>query len=99
VELCCHEMLIKNTVHEYVLGQAALEELKADYGVELHESPPDLLLKLLEAWDVVAAREVAANPNFKEIYESMEEYASRIVPYRRQFFPDYSLAADYYWPE
>ena len=99
VELCCHEMLIKNTVHEYVLGQAALVELETDYGVELHESPPDLLLKLLEAWDVVAAREVAANPNFKEIYASMEEYASRIVPYRRQFFPEYSLAADYYWPK
>jgi len=99
VELCCHEMLIKNTVHEYVLGQQALETLKADYGVELHESPPDLLLKLLEAWDVVAAREVASNPNFKLIYESMEEYASKIVPYRRQFFPDYSFTADYYWPK
>jgi len=97
VELCCHEMLIKNTVHEYLIGQEALVKLETEYGVTVHESPPDLLLRLLQAWDVVAAKEVAANPNFAEIYSSQRDYAEKIVPYRRMFFPDYSLAADYYW--
>ena len=90
-------MLIKNTVHEYLLGQEALETLKSEYGVTLVESPDEILLELLKAWDRVAARECAANPNFKKIYDSLEEYASKIVPYRRQWFKDYSFAADYYW--
>lgn len=97
VELACHELLLKNTVEEYILGQEALETLKKDYGVTVVESPDEILVKLLAAWDTVAARECAKNPHFAKIYESQEEYASKIVPYRRLFFKDYSFTADYYW--
>ena len=97
VESVCTEMLLRNTIEEYVLGEWALNELITKYGVTLVETPDEILTKLLGAWDKVAERECAANPHFAEIYESQRVWAEKIVPYRRTFFKDYSFAADFYW--
>jgi len=97
VEAVCDEMLLRSTIEEYTLGEWALNELITKYGVTLVESPDEILLKLLEAWDTVAAREVAENPRFAKVYESQREWAEKIVPYRSIFFKDYSFTADYYW--
>ncbi len=97
VEAVCGEMLLRNTIEEYVLGEWALNELITKYGVTLVETPDEILENLLVAWDKVAERECADNPRFAKIYESQREWAEKIVPYRRAFFKDYSFTADYYW--
>ncbi len=97
VETVCNEMSMKNNFEEWVYGQWALEKIEKEKGVTVVETPPDVLIKLLEAWDKVAARECEKNPMFKKVYESQREWASKYVPYRRRFFPNYSVAADYYW--
>jgi len=67
--------------------------------VTLVETPDEVLLNVLKAWDKVAERESQKNPLFAKIYNSQKEWASKIVPYRRTFFKDYSFTADYYWPK
>jgi len=97
VESVSNEMLLKNTIEEYVLGQWALNELTTKHGVTVVKSPDEILEKLLDAWDKVAAAEAAKNPRFSKILESQRDWASKIVPYRGTFFKDYSFTADHYW--
>ncbi|TDR93233.1 TRAP transporter substrate-binding protein [Enterovirga rhinocerotis] len=68
-------------------------------GVTVHKTPDDILIKTLEAWDVIAKKEAEVNPFFKKVYESQREYASKVVPSRRFNDVPYSIGANYYWPE
>lgn len=77
----------------------ALEEFKTKHGVNVVQTPPELLQEFLAAWDRVAARESAKNPVFKEIYESQRQWASVTVPMKKFYFPPYSVAAEHYWPD
>ena len=52
-----------------------------------------------EAWDKVAAKYVAKDPFFAEVYNSQKEYAKKIVEYRREFYVPYDLVAEHYWPK
>jgi hypothetical protein len=36
---------------------------------------------------------------FKKVLDSQRSYASIVVPAKRFYFPPYSFAANYYWPE
>ena len=63
------------------------------------EIPDDILKKILETWDVIAAEEETKNPFFKKVYASQKAYASKVVPMRRGTYPDYNFAANYYYPE
>jgi TRAP-type mannitol/chloroaromatic compound transport system substrate-binding protein len=74
-----------------------LETLQNKYGVQVHETPPELLVEILKAWDRVAERAAEQNAYFKKVYDSQRQWAQRIVPYRRSAHPDYALAADHYW--
>jgi TRAP-type mannitol/chloroaromatic compound transport system substrate-binding protein len=77
----------------------ALKELQEKHGVRILRTPPDILVEFLKAWDSLAAEESAKNPFFKRVLESQREYASVVVPAKRFYFPPYSFAANYYWPE
>jgi TRAP-type mannitol/chloroaromatic compound transport system substrate-binding protein len=74
-----------------------LETLTTKHGVQVHESPPDVLMEILKAWDRIAERTAQQNAFFKKVYDSQRQWAQRVVPYRRRAHPDYALAADYYW--
>jgi TRAP-type mannitol/chloroaromatic compound transport system substrate-binding protein len=77
----------------------ALRELQEKHGVRILRTPPDILVEFLKAWDSLAAEESAKNPFFKRVLDSQREYASVVVPAKRFYFPPYSFAANYYWPE
>jgi TRAP-type mannitol/chloroaromatic compound transport system substrate-binding protein len=77
----------------------ALKELQEKHGVRILRTPPDILVEFLKAWDSLAAEESAKNPFFKRVLDSQREYASVVVPAKRFYFPPYSFAANYYWPE
>lgn len=97
-ELAAHEALMVNWAKSWEMNIKALEDLQTKHGVTVIETSREILVEFLKAWDKVAARESGKNPDFAKVYESMRKFASRHVPYQRIINPDYSIAADYYWP-
>jgi len=74
-----------------------LETLVNKHSVNVIETPKEILLEVLKAWDKVAEKHCKENAFFNKVYQSQKEYAKRIVPYKRLNEPAYELAADYYW--
>ena len=68
-------------------------------GLALHGQRPDILVEFLKTWDIIAAEEGKKSPFFKKVHDSQRAYASVVVPAKRFYFPPYSFAANYYWPE
>jgi TRAP-type mannitol/chloroaromatic compound transport system substrate-binding protein len=102
-----HEM-IKSAANETFLiwwakwqkqNADAIKELQEKHGVRILRTPPDILVAFLKEWDKLAAEEGAKNPFFKRVHDSQRQYAAVVVPAKRFYFPPYSFAANYYWPE
>ena len=74
-----------------------LETLVTKHGVTVVETPKEIMLEILKAWDKVADRKSKENPFFAKVLESQRAWAKRVVAYRRCCHPPYELAADYYW--
>jgi TRAP-type mannitol/chloroaromatic compound transport system substrate-binding protein len=74
-----------------------LETLVTKHGVTVVETPKEIMVEVLKAWDKVADRKVKENPFFARVLESQRAWAKRVVAYRRCCHPPYELAADYYW--
>ena len=74
-----------------------MQTLINKHGVKIMETPREILMEVLKAWDKVAEKYVKENPFFAKVYASQKAWAERIVPYRRIAHPPYDLAADYYW--
>ena len=81
------------------LDAEALEELRTKHNVIVHRTPPDILKKMLEAWDGIAAEEAAKNPFFKKVYDSQRAYASKVVTSRLVTAPSYNAIAGHYWSQ
>lgn len=97
VEMVARETMVVNWTKAWRMNHEALEELVTKRGVTVVETPREVLLELLKAWDKVAAREAAKNPDFARILASQKKFASWFVPYQRLVNPPYDLTADYYW--
>jgi TRAP-type mannitol/chloroaromatic compound transport system substrate-binding protein len=76
-----------------------LIELQEKHGVKVYKTPPDVYPKVLEAWEKIARTQVAKDPFFKKVLDSQREYASLLVPYRRQWTDALRYSVDYHWPE
>jgi TRAP-type mannitol/chloroaromatic compound transport system substrate-binding protein len=77
----------------------AVAELRDKHKVIISTTPLEIHTEFLKAWDKVAAKEAAANPVFKEVYESLKKWAEITVPAKRFYYPAYGIAAGHYWPE
>jgi len=75
-----------------------LELLKTEHGVTLVRTCQEILLKILEAWDALAAKYAAECPFFAEVHNSQREFARRMIAFRRVFYLPYEFRAEYYWP-
>ena len=103
-----HQEMVKSAANETFLvwwakwqkqNADAIKELQEKHGVRILRTPPDILLGFLKEWDKLAAEESAKNPFFKRVHDSQRAYAAVVVPAKRFYFPPYSFAANYYWPE
>jgi TRAP-type mannitol/chloroaromatic compound transport system substrate-binding protein len=65
--------------------------------VTVVETPRDVMVEVLKAWDRVAERKAREHPFFAKVLASQKAWAQRVVPYRRCCHPQYELAADHYW--
>ena len=59
----------------------ALEKLKKDHGVTVHDTPKEFFSAFQKATTVVYEREAGKNPFFKEVLESQRKFAQISVPY------------------
>jgi TRAP-type mannitol/chloroaromatic compound transport system substrate-binding protein len=103
-----HKEIIQSAANESFLiwwakwqkqNAEALVELQQKHGVRILRTPPDILVEFLKTWDTIAAEEGQKSPFFKKVHDSQRQYASVVVPAKRFYFPPYSFAANYYWPE
>ena len=103
-----HKEIMKSAANESFLlwwakwqkqNADALKEMQEKHGVQVLRTPPEILIEFLKTWDQIAKEESAKNPFFKKVYDSQRAYASVVVPAKRFYFPPYSFAANYYFPE
>ena len=74
-----------------------LNTLQTKHGVNVVESPRDILLEILKGWDKVSQRVAQENPFFAKVLNSQKQWAERVVPFRRRAHPEYNLAAQHYF--
>lgn len=60
---------------------AALDKLKNEYKVTVHDTPKEFFAAFLKATNLVYDREAGRNPLFKEVLESQRTFAKTVVPY------------------
>jgi TRAP-type mannitol/chloroaromatic compound transport system substrate-binding protein len=75
----------------------AMNKLVEEYGITLLDTPPDLSLAFLEAWEIVAARLRKESPFFARVEAHQREFASRWIPHWRRWNPDPDLLYQFYW--
>jgi TRAP-type mannitol/chloroaromatic compound transport system substrate-binding protein len=59
----------------------ALEKLKREHKVTVHDTPKEFYAAFIKATNVVYDREAGRNPLFKEVLESQRRFAKTVVPY------------------
>lgn len=59
----------------------AMEKLKKDHGVTIHDTPKEFFTAFQKATTVVYDRESTKNPFFKEVLDSQRKFAGVVVPY------------------
>ena len=59
----------------------AVEKLKTEHKVAIHDTPKDIFPAFIKATNVVYEREAGKNPFFKEVLESQRNFAKLVVPY------------------
>jgi TRAP-type mannitol/chloroaromatic compound transport system substrate-binding protein len=103
-----HQEIVKSAANETFLvwwakwqkqNAEALRELQEKYAVKVLRTPPEILIEFLKTWDKIADEEEAKNAFFKKVHQSQRAYAALVVPAKRFYFPPYSFAANFYWPE
>jgi TRAP-type mannitol/chloroaromatic compound transport system substrate-binding protein len=103
-----HQEIVKSAANESFLlwwahwqkqNADAVKEMQEKYKVQVLRTPPEILIEFLKTWDQMAQEEAAKNPFFKKVHESQKAYAAVVVPAKRFYFPPYSFAANYYFPE
>ena len=75
-----------------------LKELQEKHGVQVLQTPAEILREFLKGWDKLVADESAKNPFFKKVIDSQKAYAASVVPMKRAYFPPYSFLANHYFP-
>ncbi|MFH1756895.1 MAG: TRAP transporter substrate-binding protein [Pseudomonadota bacterium] len=98
VDIACRENLLRSWLHLTSKNVKDFEVLQKKHGVTIVETPKEVLIDILKSWDKVAAKYSAKDPFFAKVYQSQKDWASKMVPFRRNFYAPYDVAADYYWP-
>jgi TRAP-type mannitol/chloroaromatic compound transport system substrate-binding protein len=60
---------------------ADLEKMRKEQGVKTYITPDSVLQAQLKAWDVVIARESAANAFFKKVIDSQRAFCEKTVAF------------------
>ena len=73
IEVACGDNYREGLAEGEAIQASALKQLK-EKGVNIHRWPPEILAKLNEAWNEVAAELAAEDANFKVTWESLQTF-------------------------
>lgn len=82
IETVCAAVMRDSIGRAEIMQSDALEEIKRR-GIKLRRWSPDLLLTFEATWAKVAEEEMAANPRFKQIYESYVRFRNQYGFWKR----------------
>ena len=99
VKVATKESLLHSWMLNLYANVGDMETLKDVYGVTLVDTPDEVLGKILEVWDQVAAEYAAECAFFARVLQSQKNFAGEVVPFRLGFWAPYEFAARHYWPE
>ena len=74
-----------NVANQFAEGEAiqgkALKEMQ-EAGVTIHQWPPEILDTFQTAWGEVVVEESAANPDFKKVWDSLQEFRAEYAAWK-----------------
>ena len=81
IEVACGDNFREGLAEGEAIQAGALKQLK-EKGVNIHRWPPEILAKLNEAWNEVAAELAAEDANFKEAWESLQSFRAEYAVWK-----------------
>jgi TRAP-type mannitol/chloroaromatic compound transport system substrate-binding protein len=82
IETVCAAVMRDSIGRAEIMQSEALEQIKRS-GIKLRRWSPDLLLTFEATWEKVAEEEMAANPRFRQIYESYVRFRNQYGFWKR----------------
>ncbi len=76
----------------------AVADYQAD-GINIYTTPPEFYSEFINAWNDVAAELEAGDAFFKEVRDSQQAYADKVMPYRLTITELYQNIGETYFPE
>jgi TRAP-type mannitol/chloroaromatic compound transport system substrate-binding protein len=74
-----------------------LVTLQEEQGVNVFRTPDSVMVKQLEAWDIIIERLSGEDPFFAKVIASQRAYAETVMNYLNLNQPDYKLAYNHYF--
>ena len=97
LEEAAHASTLRLWARHLVDNARTAQELRTKYGVTIVRTPADVAKGYLEAWDKKVLPKFLQDPFFRRVWQSQQNFARLVVPYRRDTEPDYRTYADWYW--
>lgn len=70
--------------------------MEAEMGVEVHETPRDVMEAQLAAWSAVLDRYASEDEFFAKVLDSQQDFASRVVPLKARLNPPADIALKHF---
>lgn len=97
VKYACWAEIIRMTAFSVDLESKAVEEMVNKHGVQILQTPEDVIRAQIEAMDKVYAVESEKNPFFAKVLDSQRAFAKRAVPHAQRIQPPLELLSQHYW--
>jgi TRAP-type mannitol/chloroaromatic compound transport system substrate-binding protein len=97
VKYACWAEIIRMTAFSVDLESKAVEDMVHKHGVQILQTPEDVMRAQIEAMDKVYAIESEKNPFFAKVLESQRAFAKRAVPHAQRIQPPLELLSQHYW--
>ena len=89
--------IIRMTAYSVDLDGKAAEDFEKKHGVQIKETPPDVLKAQVAAIDKVYEAEAQKNPFFAKVLKSQKEFAARTVPHAQRIRPPIDVVIAHYF--
>jgi TRAP-type mannitol/chloroaromatic compound transport system substrate-binding protein len=97
VKAASNAEIIRMTAYSVDLDGKAAEELEKKHGVQIKQTPADVLKAQVAAIDKVYESEAQKNPFFAKVLRSQKEFAARTVPHSQRIRPPIEVVVAHYW--
>jgi TRAP-type mannitol/chloroaromatic compound transport system substrate-binding protein len=89
--------IIRMTAFSVDADSKAAEDFEKKHGVQIKQTPPDVLKAQVAAIDKVYEAEAAKNPFFAKVLKSQKDFAARAVPHAQRIRPPIEVVVSHYW--